>query len=98
MPAAPWAWAATFMRRHVRLVGDRPHLREGQLLLAPALSRREHAAGGADLDHLGAVLAQPAHLLAALVRAVDDRLALLAFIEAGGKKVLSQWPPVAPSA
>ena len=64
MPEAPWACAATFRPQQVRLVGDRLHLGERQLLLARLGVAREHAAGGADLDHLRAVLAHLAHALA----------------------------------
>ena len=42
---------------YVRLVGDRAQLLLGKLLLAGLGVAREDAAGGADLDHLRAVLA-----------------------------------------
>ena len=69
MPSSPWAWAATLQAEHVRLVGDRLHLLEAELLRADAVAQREHAAGGADLDHLGAIFVQPAHLVARVLRA-----------------------------
>jgi predicted LPLAT superfamily acyltransferase len=62
---------------HVRLVDDRLHLLEGQLLGARRVAAREDAAGGADLDHPRAVLAHGAHLMAALLGTVDQGRALL---------------------
>ena len=53
----------------VRLVGDRAQLLLGQLLLAGLGVAREDPAGGADLDHLGAVFA----LLADPVRSSSGR-------------------------
>ena len=47
---------------HVGLVGDRLHLVIGQLLSAGAVAQREDAAGGADLDHLGAIFVHLADL------------------------------------
>ena len=61
----------------VRLVDDGLHLLEAHLLLAGLGIPREHAAGGADLDHPRAVLAQLAHALAALLGAVGVVLAAL---------------------
>ena len=63
--------------QHMRLVGDRLHLLEAQLLPADAVAQRKHAARSADLDHLGAIFVHPADLGAALGRAVDHRLHFL---------------------
>ena len=52
---------------HVRLVGDRLHLVEAELLRADAVAEREDAAGRADLDHLGAIFVEPADLFARLL-------------------------------
>ena len=82
----------------MRLVGDRAKLGLGQLLLAGLGVAREDAAGGADLDHLGAVLALAADLVAQFLGAVGDAFFLLGLLEAGRQVGLSQWPPVAPSA
>ena len=65
---------------HVRLVGDRLHLLEAELLRADAVAHREHAAGRADLDHFGAVFVHPAHLLARIFGSADDRRRLLVVI------------------
>ena len=58
------------------LLGDRAKFLLGQLLLARLGVAREDAAGGADLDHLGAVVALLADPVAKLLRAVADRLAV----------------------
>jgi hypothetical protein len=82
----------------MRLVGDRAQLALGQLLLARLGVAREDAAGGADLDHLGAELALAPDLVAKLVGAVGDALLRVVLLQAGRQEGLSQWPPVAPSA
>ena len=51
-----------FQMEHVGFVGDRLHLIETELLPADAVAEREHATGGADLDHLRAIFVKPAHL------------------------------------
>ncbi len=58
----------------VGLLYDGLDLVEGELLGAGRVAVAEHPAGGADLDHLGAVLVQLADHLAALVGAVDHRI------------------------
>ena len=59
-----------FQPPHVGFFSDGFHLGERHLLLAGLSVVREDAAGGADLDDLGAVFADLAHALAAFIRAV----------------------------
>ena len=59
--------------QHVRLVHQRLHLVEVVLLAAGRVGLGEHAAGAAELDDFGAVLAQLAHRCADLLGAVRDR-------------------------
>ena len=83
----------------MRLVGDRAQLVLGQLLLAGLGVAREDAAGGADLDHLGAIFAlarEPGMRSSSGLSPMPSSLP--SFSRLGGRKVLSQWPPVAPSA
>jgi hypothetical protein len=49
----------------MRGIGDRLHLVRGEVGLQPPALLAEHAAGGGDLDHVGAVLARLAHFLGA---------------------------------
>ena len=56
----------------MRLLGDRPKLGFGELLLAGLGVAREDAAGGADLDHLGAAHALLADPVPELLRPVSD--------------------------
>ena len=72
IPAVPCACTATLKSQHVRLVHDRLHLREVILLGADGIGLREHAAGAAKFDDLGAVLAQFAHRGANLLGTVGD--------------------------
>ena len=74
----------------MRFLGNRGQLGEGQLRLPRLGVAAEHPAGGADLDHFGAVLALFAHLLAQLVRAVAHRRAL--GLEAGRQVRLVAMP------
>lgn len=62
----------------MRLIGNRAQLLFGELLLTRLGVARENPAGGADLDHLCAVLALLAHLLAQLGGAIADRRRLRA--------------------
>ena len=83
----------------VRLVGDRAKLVFGQLLLAGLGVAREDPAGGADLDHLGAdTCAGGGPGSGSSSAPSPTALFLLRLFEVGGRKVSSQWPPVAPSA
>ena len=58
---------------HVRLVDDRLHFRQAHLLRTRDIGARKHPAGGADLDHLGAIFVQLANRPPALLGRVDHR-------------------------
>jgi hypothetical protein len=64
----------------VRLVGDRLHLLQSELLSADAVTEREDSAGRTNLDHFGAIFVQPAHLLARVPGPADNRWSLLVVI------------------
>ena len=82
----------------MRLVGDRPHLGFGKLLLAGLGIARKDPAGGADLDHFGAKLALAPDLVASSSTPSPTPSSFFAFSRLGGRKVELQCPPVAPSA
>ena len=77
---------AVAVRRHllaqpVGLIDQRRHLLEGQLRRVHLVGEREHAAGGAELDHVGAVLDLEADRLAEPVRPVGDPLGRPEFLD-----------------
>ena len=60
--------------QRVRLIHQRVQLGLGQLRRIDIVGERENAAGGAGLDHVGAILDVESHRLARLVGAVDYAL------------------------
>jgi hypothetical protein len=69
MPASAWAWAATLRPSEWAVVDDRPHLLVGEGLAEALVALAEHAAGGVELDDVGAELGRLADLGRALVGA-----------------------------
>ena len=63
IPCAPWACAATFAAQAMRVGDNGLHLFQGVLRGLRIVALGEHAAGGADLDEVGAVLDVLAHLV-----------------------------------
>ena len=86
IPSPPWAWAATRRPALMRLVGDRAQFRFAQLCWPGSVLRGEDAAGGADLDHLGAELALPPDLIFQLLGTIADPFLFLVLFQAGGQE------------
>ena len=99
MPSAPWAWAITQMPGRGRLLDERLELDRPEVGVARVVARREHAAAGRDLDHVGAHPDELADLAPDLVRTVDDArrpagCAIMNGTWAPDGYQSSPWPPV----
>jgi hypothetical protein len=75
-----------------RLVDDGAHLVGPVLRHAHRVALAQHAAGGAHLDHLGAVLHLVAHRLADLVGAVGGAGAVVVLADVGAEAVVVAVP------
>ena len=73
-PVAPCAWAAVLRAKRVRFIHQRVEFGLRQLRRIHVVGEREHAAGGAGLDHIGAVFDVVADGPARRVGAIDDAI------------------------
>jgi hypothetical protein len=93
--AAPWAWAATFRPERMGGGDDGAHLLVGEMRLEPARLLREDAAGGGELDDVGAAAGEFAHAGGAFGRPGAGVVAAAGRVRPRGRKPLtSPWPPM----